>query len=148
MKLLSIIILLAVTFSCNSQDPILKLEGIWKVDGKEQFESWKLTNDTLKGEGYKIKNGEKVIFEYLTIYQSSDQWIYTATVPDQNEGQSILFILNPKITGKLSFENLNHDFPKKIQYQFVQENQLFVQVLGANDEGFSLTLNRQPQETN
>jgi len=38
---------------------------------------------------------------------------------------------------KLSFENEKHDFPNKIQYTQINENEIFVEVLGKNNEGFS-----------
>lgn len=60
-----------------------------------------------------------------------------ATVPNQNNRNAIPFILNREITDKLSFENLVHDFPKKIQYQKLSPKEILVKVLGSENKGFS-----------
>lgn len=63
--------------------------------------------------------------------------IYEATVPDQNEGKAIPFTLNNDIKEYLSFENIEHDFPKKIQYKRINEDEIEVTVLGDEGKGFT-----------
>lgn len=120
------------------------LKGTWQIENKQQFEVWtKQGEENLSGFSYKMKSEEKVILETLSIVVKNGQIIYQATVPNQNQGKTIQFTLNPKVKNKLSFENLSHDFPKKIQYTQLSESQLFVEVLGANDQGFSYKMIRQ-----
>jgi hypothetical protein len=69
--------------------------------------------------------------------------IYEATVPNQNEGQTIRFIRNPEIKTYFSFENLNHDFTKRIQYQMISDDEIKINVLGDDGRGFSYKLIRQ-----
>ena len=118
--------------------------GTWKTEGKQQYEVWEIAkNKELIGYSYKINNNQKTITETLTIKKIADQVIYEATVPDQNEGKTIRFTLNTKIKTYVSFENLEHDFPKKIQYESINDHEIKVRVLGANGEGFSYTQFRQ-----
>ena len=62
-----------------------------------------------------------------------------ATVPDQNEGRTIQFTLNTEIKSYFSFENEKHDFPKKIQYKKITDDEIEITVLGDNGKGFSYT---------
>lgn len=114
------------------------LAGIWKTENKENYESWKVINDSLlEGNAYKMKAGQKVVTEYFSIKASSGKIVYQATVPGQNNGRTINFELNKSLKNKYSFENLSHDFPKKIQYTKLNDTTIFVEVLGENDKGFS-----------
>ncbi|RYG19729.1 MAG: hypothetical protein EOO07_06280 [Chitinophagaceae bacterium] len=120
------------------------LAGTWKVEKKESYENWTLNaKGALEGSSYKIKNGTKQIDEYLSIKISDIKIIYTAKVVNQNDGKPIEFILNTSVKDKLSFENLAHDFPKKIQYTKRNDTTLFVSVLGKDDKGFSYNLIKQ-----
>lgn len=120
------------------------LQGKWKVENKETYETWKLnTDNTLTGSSYKVKDGKEVVSENLSIITSGDKIVYTATVLNQNSGKPVEFTLNKEISTKASFENLNHDFPKKIQYTKLDDKTLFVEVLGKGDRGFSFKMMKQ-----
>lgn len=120
------------------------LTGTWKMENKNNYETWELRGkDSMKGCSYKIINGSKVISENLVIKVKGDKILYTATVVDQINGKPIDFIWNKAIHDKFSFENLNHDFPKKIQYTKVNDTTIFVNVLGANEKGFSYKIYKQ-----
>jgi Domain of unknown function (DUF6265) len=123
----------------------LSLVGTWKVENKEDYEAWTATDaTTMEGQGYKIRGGQKTVTEYLSIKTVDGKTIYTATVPGQNNGQPVDFILNTEVTGKYSFENLAHDFPQKIQYTPMGDAALFVEVLGSGGRGFSYMMAKQP----
>lgn len=132
--------------SCQGQsalDDLHFLNGTWKVENKETFEVWNLEDDQLIGMSYKINNGNKIITETLQIAVIDTKVVYKATVPSQNNGETVPFVLNPLVTDKLSFENLDHDFPKKIQYQQITDSKILVQVLGDDDKGFSYHILKQ-----
>ncbi len=131
--------------SCNKAklDDLSFLVGTWKVIDKDQYEVWNKEDGYFSGYSYTIKNGQKNIDETLAIKQITNEIVYEATVPDQNKGKTIQFVLNNKIKEVFSFENLAHDFPKKIQYKKLEENKLEVFVLGERNEGFSLSFIRQ-----
>lgn len=108
------------------------------MENKENYENWKAVNDSLlEGSAYKMKAGQKVTTEYFSIKARTGKIIYQAIVPDQNNGKAVDFELNENLKNKYSFENLSHDFPKKIQYTRLNDTTIFVEVLGANDKGFS-----------
>ncbi|NNE29214.1 MAG: hypothetical protein HKN16_06235 [Saprospiraceae bacterium] len=140
--LLSIIILFGISCNQSEVQEIHVLSGTWKVEGKNVYEEWQANDGGLVGKGYSLIEGEKLIRETLSIRPENGSIIYTATVPNQNEGASIPFILNPSIDSLLSFENPEHDFPKKIQYKPISDNQIDVRVLGEGDQGFSQVLKR------
>jgi transcriptional regulator with PAS, ATPase and Fis domain len=120
------------------------LLGTWKVEGKNVYEVWERNEDNdLVGYSFIMQDKQRKITETLSIKKIGDQIVYEATVPDQNEGKSIQFILNTKIDSLLSFENEMHDFPKKIQYKRIKKNILEVSVLGESGTGFSFFQHRQ-----
>lgn len=119
------------------------LVGTWKVEGKETYESWKKENGKLVGESYKKRNDQKYVTETLEIKENEGKLIYTATVKNQNNGKGIPFTLQDVKEGLYSFENLSHDFPKKIQYKILDKTSLQVFVLGEGDKGFSYKIQKQ-----
>ena len=120
------------------------LEGIWKLEHKEQFEVWiKTETGGLEGYGYRMKREEKSITETLSIEEINGVLVYMATVPDQNNGATVPFTLNEGISDSLSFENLSHDFPKRIIYKKINASEIRVYVLGADNRGFNYILIRQ-----
>jgi Domain of unknown function (DUF6265) len=136
------------TICCAPQpkpsDTPLWLVGTWKVENKENYEAWTATDaNTLQGQGYKIRGGQKTVTEYLSIKTIDGKTVYTATVPGQNNGQPVEFVLNTEVTGKYSFENLAHDFPKKIQYTPMGDAAILVEVLGDGGQGFSYSMAKQ-----
>lgn len=118
------------------------LEGTWQVEGKEQYETWSLLNSsTLKGVSYGLKSGVPTIAEYLDLNINGKNTTYTATVLGQNEGKGVVFSMT-RNDSVVVFENPMHDFPKRIEYRKLNENQLFVSVSDGGQKGFSFPLRR------
>ncbi|MFT5642435.1 MAG: hypothetical protein ACI9A7_002545 [Cyclobacteriaceae bacterium] len=139
----SLILLLFFSFSAIAQDYHFLL-GTWKVKDKAQFEYWAQSSPgELIGKSYVVKDGEQKISETLSISKEADNVIYRATVLTQNAGVSISFTLNSEEEKVLSFENDAHDFPKKIRYTFIADDQILVEVWGENEEGFSYLMIKQ-----
>jgi hypothetical protein len=136
--------LLFLLFSCSSYDiqTLHFLEGTWQVEGKQQYEKWELRDNELIGKGYQLKDGNENIFENLAIKLIDGKLVYQATVINQNQGATINFPLNESNSDYYSFENQVHDFPKKIQYQKINEIRIKVNVLGDNEQGFSFVMNK------
>ncbi len=134
-------------FNCSAQKDLSAYEtllGTWKVENKTTYESWtKISDSEYKGESYKLIASDKKVSEYLSMHVDGDTILYKATVLNQNQGSTIVFTLNRSVEDMLSFENLNHDFPKKIQYKIINNDKILVSVLGDNDQGFSYHLIRQ-----
>lgn len=128
----------------NGIKELVFFTGTWKVENKESYETWRINDDgSLEGFSYKIKAGEKQVTESLTIKEHKDHILYTAKVPNQNNGQPVDFKWNKAVKDKFSFENEAHDFPKKVQYTKLNDTTLFVSVLGDHDKGFSYKLFKQ-----
>lgn len=118
------------------------LQGTWKMEGKDVFERWdKLNENSLKGFSYAFENGQMNVFEYLDISRNGNELIYTANVLGQNDGKKIEF-RQTRTGNAFVFENPDHDFPKKISYYMISENEFFVQVSGGCQMGFSYKMSR------
>jgi uncharacterized protein YciI len=144
--ILTLLILLTVklTFAQSSYPDFLI--GTWKMENQEIYEHWdKLNENTLKGFSYKLKDGQMIISEYLDITKVNKEVIYTATVIQQNQGKGVSFKLI-KADSTFVFENPDHDFPKKIVYQKLNETQIFVQVSDGKQKGFAYKMQKQNQE--
>lgn len=149
MKAIKLIFVFLALFSIHSFSQNVSLQnlefliGTWKVEGKESYESWKKKGDKLFGQAYKIKEGQKIVSENIELKTIENEIIYTPTVFDQNEGKGIPFKLISSENDLFSFENPQHDFPKKVQYRILNDHELHVSVLGENDEGFSFKMKKQ-----
>lgn len=128
-------------FSQNSFPDFLN--GTWKTENESQFEHWDLLNETtLKGISYELKEGNIYIIEYLDLQQQNQDLVYTATVVRQNNGKGIAFTHNPK-AADYSFENLFHDFPRKIIYQPLGDSEILVTVTDGVKKTFSYKMFKQ-----
>lgn len=116
------------------------MEGTWKQESGESYEHWDRVNDgNLKGFVYELKNGQPIVSEYVSITLSGKDIVYTATVLNQNEGKGVDFKLT-QTDNTYSFENPKHDFPRKIVYKRLNDNELLVKVSGEKQKGFSYKL--------
>ncbi|OFY93736.1 MAG: hypothetical protein A2309_02590, partial [Bacteroidetes bacterium RIFOXYB2_FULL_35_7] len=144
--LATLILLIAELTFAQSNFPDF-LQGTWKMENKEIYEHWDKLNDyTLKGFSYKLKEGQMVISEYLDISRVNKEITYTATVLNQNQGKGINFKLI-KTDSTFVFENSNHDFPKKIVYQKLNDTEFFVQLSNGSQKGFAYKMQKQFQRT-
>lgn len=141
---LLILFIVDMTFAQSSYPDFL--HGTWKMENKEVYEHWDILNEhTLKGISYRLKDGQMFISEYLDIAKVNNEVIYTATVLDQNDGNVVHFTLS-KTDSTYIFENPNHDFPKKIVYQKLNESEIYVQVSDGKQKGFEYKMQKQIHE--
>lgn len=136
---LLVLILLVFTVGYSQTTFPSFLVGTWKIEDKNEYEHWDYINgNTLKGFAYRLDSGAMVVTEYLDLYSKDKNIIYTATVPNQNNGKGVNFVLH-QTDSTYSFENLHHDFPKKIVYKRISATKIMVTVWGENRE-FSFIL--------
>jgi len=128
------IIVLLVLFETNilaQDDSIIKLfPGKWKMDVEniEVYEEWQLVNENeLVGISYSIEDGVKNINESIYLKKFADQWAYVAVPKNQNIALFALIEHSPK---KLLFENMEHDFPQKISYEFHKDGRMTAAIQG------------------
>lgn len=143
MKYFFTILMLVITSVVIAQSSFPDfLQGSWKMENKEIFEHWdKLNENSLKGFSYSVKNGQIIVSEYLDISRTENEVFYTATVLNQNQGEGITFKL-VEADNTYTFENLHHDFPKRIVYQKLSDAEVFVQVSDGQERGFSYRMKR------
>lgn len=111
------------------------LEGTWEAEenGVLTREVWKMTNKTLVGKGTVWKGDTLRFKEELEIRSEFGILTFFATVPSQNEGKTISFILSEINDTSVTFLNAKHDFPKIINYSFSDESVLNTSVMGIED---------------
>lgn len=144
MKLFSLLSIILVSNLATAQDKFPNfLAGTWKMENGDTYEHWdKLSKTSLKGYSYEIKKGEIIVNEYLDLSKREDGIFYNPTVIGQNDGKGVDFKLTTS-DSMYVFENPKHDFPKKIVYKKLSATEIYVQVLGANDKGFSYKMQKQ-----
>lgn len=148
MKYIFVILTLFLTHNVLAQNTLPDfLEGTWKMENNDIFEHWdKLNDHTFKGFSYKMEEGRMSISEYLDISEDNNEIVYTATVLNQNQGRGIHFKLT-KSDSTFTFINPDHDFPKKIVYQKLNDTEIFVQVTDGDQRGFAYRMQKQYQQS-
>jgi len=112
-----------------------KLEGVWvmKESGLEIFEEWKsLQSNKLSGKSYiiDIDHTDTIILETISIEDIDNEWFYITTVGDQNDGKAVRFKLISSANDLYIFENKLHDFPQRINYQFIGNDSIAASIEG------------------
>ncbi len=134
--------------TCDSIEGLKLLEGNWQDKDQNQTitETWRrVTETTFEGVGKTLDpEGNILSSESLRIVAMSGEIFYIAKVA-QNE-----YPTSFKLTGcdqnNFEFENPEHDFPKKITYEFKSPDTLFVTVNDSNGNGFEINFSKQESE--
>lgn len=144
MKYYFIFITVLISHLASAQSKLPEfLHGSWRVENKEMYEHWdKLNDNNMKGFSFQLKEGQMAITEYIDIMRKEDKIIYTANVINQNNGREIPFYLI-KTDSTYTFENLNHDFPKRVIYKRLSESEVLVNVSDGGRKRFSYKMIRQ-----
>lgn len=127
---LLVLLLAGSVVACTPGSDEPNLSGCWVRDDAKSIECWSASGDTLHGQGLQVNgHGDTTVFERLMIYTEGETRIYAARV-----GQSENFI-EYRETSPWVFENPEHDFPKKIAYEFISPSEVYVSV-GEGEEAF------------
>jgi len=127
--------------SCTSLSDLEPLLGHWLVENKGQLteEVWvRVSDKTYEGYGrvHSIRSEKVLSQETLRLVEMSGQIFYIAKVT--HNAQPIAFGLKSCRAGQWVFENLEHDFPKRIQYDLHPDGSLNVDVSDAAEKGFQI----------
>lgn len=118
-----------------------KLAGTWIISkpGYDLYESWIWQNDsTLKGKSFMVKGTDTTTLENIQLTQKTTDIFYQPLVSDQNNGKIISFKLTAFSGNSFTFENPQHDYPKRIIYRFTGEKNLHASIdNGTEDAGKS-----------
>ena len=145
MKLLPLLAIILVAVTSNAQwkqedfAPLQKLTGTWMMSLKngQLFEVWTLTDgNTLTSKSYRVRGSDTASLETVVLSLAENRITYTPTVPNQNQGQPVQFVLTKIDNSGYSFENPQHDFPKRIIYHIKSEKELEVTIDGETKNGY------------
>ncbi|MES2558314.1 MAG: DUF6265 family protein [Bacteroidota bacterium] len=145
-----LLILSGALCSCNNQPSAAKPEptsytqlamakqllGNWQNQFPEGVaaESWEQLNDsTYAGKSFVVMGADTVSSETLVLQQRGKEVLYIPTVKDQNNGESVSFLLTSLNDKQLVFENPKHDFPQKISYTFISNDSVVAEISGNID---------------
>lgn len=128
------------------------LQGTWCMQKGDKLicEEWKFLNDsTLAGRSYRIKSGDTVLVETITLQRRGTTVKYIPVVSGQNNGAPVEFVLEAmsstkeKVSGKNAhsrveavFANPLHDSPRYIAYTI---SPAAVRAQVADDKEFKLS---------
>lgn len=109
------------------------IAGSWVMDGPPRIEEhWmKPAGGTLIGMGRVSGDGKTFFFEFLRIETRPDGIFYVA---QPKGGPKTDFKLVKGAPGEAVFENLQHDFPKRIIYRRLEDGRLFARTEGDGTE--------------
>lgn len=143
-KTILLITLFPSLFFAQSITDFNWLVGKWKVqsDHSEIYEEWWIDNNELLGLGYSIKENEKVISEHLIIKLIGNKVVYIASPVKQTP---TLFNLVKHENSNFTFENLEHDFPQRIIYTKITDNEFHARVEGLRSgkmSGFEIVFHK------
>ena len=133
--------------SCDQQSASLPswMEGTWETGDTIGFtvEKWEvINNEFMSGEGLFIMKDGTTIVEVLSIFIRDGVLFYTAMLPNQNNGEEIMFIDTKKNPDSLVFENPSHDFPKKIVYHKHSPVSINVYIYGDDNNPDKISLKK------
>lgn len=131
-------------FSCESIEELDWLIGGWQTENEKNasFENWRqVNNNSLIGIGVQLSTDPKLhtkppFIEFLRIEVIGGKLFYIAK-PPQNE-LPVAFKATACSEQSVTFENDDHNFPKKITYKRNNLGQLQAIVSGQNEQGFTV----------
>jgi hypothetical protein len=112
------------------------LVGRWSSadTSSSQLEEWEERNDsTFAGKGYVLEGGDTTFFETLEIRKVNGVWTYFAKVEQQNGAEVIPFEISKQSSQRVEFANPKHDFPKKIGYELLGDDELQAYIEGPRE---------------
>ncbi len=136
---------LSYSQSCHSLDSVQWLLGDWTNDDGENIvtESWKRTSPlTFEGSGETRSrtSNELQTGESLRLVEMSGEVFYLAKVDHNN--RPVAFKLTRCSGTSATFENSDHDFPKKLEYRLNDNNEPNIRVSDGKDKGFEINYTR------
>lgn len=140
-KIACCVLLIVCFFSSFAQKETLNnfdiFVGKWERDIKKGMthEFWeKVDYNTFKGRSLNIVGVDSTVLETVLIKKIDMETYYIVTVAGQNKEKPVQFKLVKTENNTFVFENLQHDFPQIIIYEFVSNEKLKAQIKGKINE--------------
>lgn len=109
--------------------PFEKLTGQWlsekNAHGTVMGEIWEKKDEkSMKGKSFMIKNNDTTILETVELIKEGSDIFYIPVAFGQNDDKPVRFKLTSVNNTAYIFENPEHDFPKRIVYDFLKNKTL------------------------
>jgi hypothetical protein len=114
------------------------LKGTWKMQDKESemVEEWNALASSLECKSYELKGRDSLMIETSTITCIGGKQVFTyhPVLKDANDTRKpVSFVLVSDDNNTFVFENKEHDFPQRVVYQRVNENECHAWIEGEED---------------
>lgn len=111
--------------------------GKWEMKTPDGtiLEQWEQPSDTQwSGVSYMVTpTGDTNFGEHIRLDYSGDTLYYIPTVSNQNAGQEVSFVEKSFSDSLVVFENIQHDFPQRIIYRRISDNNILAAIEGNQD---------------
>lgn len=129
-------IFLAIAACTPQQNSFDWLTGQWvrinDSEGQTTYEFWEKESETeYKGIGFTMQQSDTIWKEHIYLQKKNRNW--TFEVSGTNDNEATVFQLTSLEDNKFIVENKENEFPKKIEYQLVN-NQIHAVISGGGPE--------------
>ncbi len=136
---LTICLLAATSFAQQKNSlPFKELTGTWTMINKKGnlvAEVWvKKDDNSMAGKSYMVKGSDTMMLEKVDLIKEGDDIFYIPVAFGQNEEKPVRFKLTGINGTAYTFENPEHDFPKRIVYDFTGSDTLHAYVDDGTDK--------------
>lgn len=95
------------------------------------YETWyRKSEREFVGMSYTLANADTTPLEKVRLYIQGTEIVYAPVAAGQNDEKEVLFKLKSIEGNRFVFENLQHDFPKRIVYDFRSADSLYAHIEG------------------
>lgn len=132
--------------SCDTLEAVAWMAGTWSTESgaRKTVEHWQpISEKTMEGWGrvFRSETGELTGEETLRLVEMSGEVFYVAKVG--GNPFPVPFKLVSCGPGTATFENMDHDFPRRLEYSNPSEDALHVKVSDGEGNGFQLRYDRE-----
>jgi hypothetical protein len=121
------------TFTQKDFEKLKPIVGTWlnKRARGDIYETWtRKSEKEFAGMSYTLANADTTPLEKVRLYIQGSEIVYAPIAARQNDEKEILFKLKSIEGHRFVFENLQHDFPKRIVYDFRSSDSLYAHIEG------------------
>ena len=99
------------------------------------YEQWKVaSNIQWNGTSFFVKhNGDTASYEKIRVVLTGGELIYMPSVRNQNNGGEVRFKEKSISDSSVVFENMQHDFPKRIGYTRTSDTTMHAYIWGTSN---------------
>ncbi|PSL24759.1 DUF6265 family protein [Dyadobacter jiangsuensis] len=121
------------TFTQKDFEKLKPIVGTWlnKRSRGDIYETWtRKSEKEFAGMSYTLAGADTTPLEKVRLYIQGNEIVYAPVAAGQNDDKEVLFKLKTIEGNRFVFENLQHDFPKRIVYDFRSNDSLYAHIEG------------------